>query len=462
MDLALPVVIAVVCISGVGLALILFAGRRRPGRARARARFRQRDRNSVLKEANRRLASNSKDPEALAALGDLYYSEQAWDKAFKTYELLADLCGSNPDLDEFEVNFRYGMSALKLQRLDEAYKGFLIARTFKQDNFEVNFNLGYLEFQRRAYEKAVALLRQAAAQNPENALAQRYLGHTLFRLKSYKEALAALKRAIDLEPEDKESIFAVAEAYYELGQAENAIKIFSHLRTDPQMGPGAALFAGTIHLNQHQYPKAIMDFEIGLKHQGIKIEILVELKYRLAAAYLKQQEISRAVTILNEIQSIYPNYRDVVQQLERYQELNANRNLQTYLIAPTSEYVTLCRRLVLTFFPQAKIKITDISVIRNEYADILADVETKKWQDVVMFRFIRSTGAVGELTLRDLYAKIKEMKAGKGYCITAGSFSDEARRFVEARLIDLIEKSGLIKVLNSIDNAAATGILVEV
>jgi len=463
MELAIPIAItAVVCLSGVALFVVLAGGKKGGRSAGPKRRFKAKDRNAILKDANKRLAGNSKDPEALLELGELYYVEQAWDKAFKTYETLADLCGSSTELDEFEINFRYGMAALKIHRLDDAYKGFLIARTFKQDNFEVNFNLGYLEFQRRNYDKAVVLLKQAASQNPENTLAQRYYGHALFRLKSYKEALAALKKAIDLEPEDKESIFAVAETYYELGQAENAIKIFSHLRTDPSLGPNAALFAGTIHLNQHQYPKAIMDFELGLKHQGIKIETLVELKYRLAAAYLKQQEISRAVGLLNEIQAAYPNYKDVVNQLDRYQELNANRNLQTYLIAPTSDYVTLCRRLVLTFFPGAKIKITDISVIRNEYADILADVETKKWQDNVMLRFIRSTGAVGELTLRDLYAKIKEMKAGKGYCITAGTFSDEARRFVEARLIDLVEKPGLVKVLNSIDNAAASGILVEV
>lgn len=452
MTLGLPVAIAAVALAAVALVMILISGRIR-GKARPlkRKKINSQDRNAILKDANRRLASNAKDPEALMALGDLNYREMAWDKALKIYETLADMCGSSPDLDEFEISFRMGMSALKLQKLEEAYKGFLIARTVKQDVFEVNYNLGYLEFQRKAYEKAQVLLKQASSQNPENAPALRYYGHTLFRLKKYKEALTALRAAVDLEPEDKESLFAMAETYFELAQSENAIKIFSHLRTDPALGPNAALFAGTIHLNQHQYPKAIMDFEIGLKHQGIKIETLVELKYRLAAAYLKQQEIARAVSILIEIQSMYPNYKDVATQLERYQELNANRNLQIYLIAQTSEFVTLCRKLVGSFFPHAKIKVVDISVIKNEYADILTDVETSKWQDQIMFRFMRSTGSVGELALRDLYAKIKEVKAGKGYCLTAGTFSDEAKHFVEARLIDLIEKPALVRSLNAIN-----------
>jgi tetratricopeptide (TPR) repeat protein len=391
-----------------------------------------------------RLASNTKDAEANLALGDLYYREQAWDKAAKTYEILADLCGSNPELDEFEINFRMGISSLKLQKLDDAYKAFLIAHSIKQDNFEVSFNLGYLEFQRRAYEKAVVLLKQAVSMNPEHALAMRYYGHTLFRLKAYREALGILKRAADLEPDDKESLFTMAETYYELGQVESAIKIFNHLRTDAALGPNAALFAGTIHMNQRQYPKAIMDFEIGLKHPSIKIETLVELKYRLAAAYLKTQDIGRAVSILNDIQATYPNYKDVGELIARYKELYDNRNLQVYMISQTSDFVTLCRRLVASFFPEAKVKITDISVIRNEYADILADIEDKKWQDDVLFRFIRTTGTVGEFTLRDMYAKIKEVKAGKGFCLTAGQFSEEAKRFVEARLIDLIEKPALI------------------
>jgi tetratricopeptide (TPR) repeat protein len=453
MTLGLPIAIAAVALAAVALLMILISGRIRGKTGPLkRKKINHQDRNAILKDANRRLASNAKDSEALMALGDLNYREMAWDKALKIYETLADMCGSSPDLDEFEISFRMGMSALKLQKLDEAYKGFLIARTVKQDVFEVNYNLGYLEFQRKAYEKAQVLLKQASTQNPENAPALRYFGHTLFRLKKYREALTALRAAVDLEPEDKESLFAMAETYFELGQAESATKIFSHLRTDPTLGPNAALFAGTIHLNQHQYPKAIMDFEIGLKHAGIKIETLVELKYRLAAAYLKQQEIARAVSILIEIQSMYPNYKDVASQLERYQELNANRNLQIYLIAQTSEFVTLCRKLVGSFFPRAKIKIVDISVIKNEYADILTDVETSKWQDQIMFRFMRSTGSVGELALRDLYAKIKEVKAGKGYCLTAGTFSEEAKHFVEARLIDLIEKPALVRSLNAINS----------
>ncbi len=414
-------------------------------------KFKAKDHAQILKEANRRLAQNPKDVDALQALGEVYYTEQSWEKAFKIYETLMEVAAGNPDIDEFAINRRYGLSALKLNRLDEAYKGLVVAHAVKQDDFETCYNLGFLEFQRRMYEKAILYLRQAVRANPEHSFTLRYLGHSLFKTKNYKEALGVLKRAVDLQPEDKESIFAMGECQYELGQLDQAIRIFSHLRADPALGPSAALFAGTIHLNQRQFQKAVMDFEIGLRHPDIKVEVLVEIKYRLAASYLKEQEIAKAVNLLNEIQQIYPNYKDVPAQLARYKELNSNRNLQTYLLSATSDFITLCRKITLTFFPKAKVKITDISVNKNDWADILAEVETSRWSDVVLFRMIRSTGTIGELILRDFHARIKDLKAGKGYCITAGVFSDEAKKFVEARLIDLMEKDKLMGLLNNID-----------
>lgn len=444
--------IVIVLVSTLLLILVL-SGKKNSTPEEKKRKKRTKGRDALIKDANRRLAQNPKDPEALLTLGEIYYHDEIWDKAFKTYETLVELCGANPDMNEFEINMRYGLAALKLNLVEEAYKGLVIARSFQQNNFEVNYNLGILEFQRKNFDKAVQLLQQARTQDPEHALTLRYLGHAHFKLHRYREGLVLLRKAVDLVPDDKESIYAMGECYYELGQAEQAIKIFTHLRPDPVLGPSASLFAGTIHINQHQYTKAIMDFEIGLKHENVKSEIVLELKYRLAMAYLRLQEIGRALNYLNEIQQINPNYRDVPALIGKYQELNSNKNLQIYLMAPTGDFVTLCRKVVLNFFPRAKVKITNIAVNKNEWVDILTDVDTPKWSDVVMFRFIRSTGSVGELTLRDFHAQLKDVKAGKGLCITAGTYTDEAKKYVEARLIDLYDKNKLGALLKGIDGS---------
>ena len=455
-----PILIVIIILAAVLIVLSMISGGKNEHRGDRKKKGRTKGREALLKEASRRLAQNPKDPESLSTLGDIYYGEEAWDKALKTYEVLVELCGSNSDLDEFEINMRFGMAAMKLGRNDDAYKGLVIARTLNQSNFEVNYNLGYLEFLKKNYDKAIQLLQQARTQDPEHAATLRYLGHAHFRGQNYREALALLRKAIDLEPEDKDSLYAVAECFYEINQTEQAIKIFTHLRPDPVLGPNASLFAGTIHMNQHQFAKAIMDFEIGLKHENLKLEVGMELKYRLAMAYLKQQEIGRSLTFLREIQSAYPNYKDVPILIAKYQELNANKNLQIFLMAPTGDFVTLCRKVALAYFPRAKVKIVDISINKNEWADILAEVETRKWSDVVLFRFIRTSGTVGVLTLRDFHSRIKEVKAGKGYCLTTGGFSDEAKKFVVARLIDLVEKDRIGKILDSVD-ASVTSLPIE-
>ncbi len=454
MDL-LPIIIPVAVVIIIGLIIFSINFNKEKVKKRKKPK-KQKDRNTILKDANRKLAQNPKDSEALLSLGNLYYSEEAWEKAMRTFGVLVDMCATNSDLDEFDITTKYGLSAMRVGDHEEAYKSLVIARTMNDEVFEVNFNLGYLEYLRKNYEKAAGLLSAAVKEKSEHVPSLKHFGLSLFKLKKYQEALVMLRKTLDLEPDDKEALFMMAQCYFYLGQSDKAIKIFTHLRPDPKMGPGAALFAGTINLNSRQFDKAVMDFEIGLRHKDIKRDTEMELKYRLSAAYIKQQELSLALKILKEIQEVIPGYRDVQQQIDHYSELNANANLQTFLIAATSEFVTLCRRVAISFFPNAKVKIVDISVQKAEYADIIAEVNAKKWEDVVVFRFVRTTNTVGELLLRDLYTKIKEVKAGRGFCITAGNFTEGAVQFVEARLIDLIEKEALLNKLHILDSAKAS------
>jgi hypothetical protein len=183
---------------------------------------------------------------------------------------------------------------------------------------------------------------------------------------------------------------------------------------------------------------------------------MVDLRYRLAQAYISKNDIARAMPLLQMIQTDTPGYKDVTVLIGKYQEMNANRNLQIYLMASSADFVALCRKIVMTYFPKAKVKITNIQVNKNEWADIQAEVDTPKWSDLIMFRFIRTQGSIGELIVRDFHSHLKEVKAGKGVCITVGIFSEEAKRYTEARLIDLIEKDKLTAMLNTVDARAAT------
>jgi tetratricopeptide (TPR) repeat protein len=452
----IPVLVGVVSLVLVVSIFLLFMSRTRTSPVRGGKRSRG-DNEAIIKDANRRLAQNPNDLQALNSLAGAYFDDQNWDKAMRAYESLTDQIASNtPGIDSFEVYLRYGKSARNLNLLEQAYRGFSVARTFRQDNFEVNYELGALEFERKNYEKAVQLLQGARVQDPDNPAVLRYLGHALFRLKKPKDAMNFIRKAIDLAPDDKESLYTLAECYHEANQIEQALRIFNHLRADPVMGPNSCLITGTIHLDTRQYELAIQDFEIGLRHQNIKADILVELRYKLATTYIKLNDIGKAIPHLKQIQSENSSYKDVNILLTKYIELNANRNLQTFLMGSSADFVALCRKIVMTYFPRARVKILSISVNKNEWADILAEVDTPKWSDLIMFRFIRTQGSIGELIVRDFGSHLKDVKAGKGICITVGNYTDEAKRYTEARLIDLIEKDKLQAILNSLDAKTAS------
>ena len=406
---------------------------------------------ALQKDANRKLTQNPKDAGALSTLAEIYFGEEKFDKALRTYEILIDLCATQKEIDEFDVTLKYALSAMELKRFTEAFKALMICRGMKQDIFEVDYNLGYLFFRQKSYEKSASLLLKARKTNSEHYLCTRYLGHSLFQINKIKEASLLLRKTIDMEPNDKESLFVLAQAYNTLGQQEQALRIFTHLRPDPVMGPNATLFAGKINLKLNREDKAIMDFEIGLRHEAISKDVRTELQYNLALTYIKKQDLGKALGQLKELNSKVKGYKDVITLINRYDELNKNRNLQTYLIGPTSDFVTLCRKLSATFYPQATVKVIDISVQKGQYSDILTEVNTKKWDDTVLFRYIRSTGQVGEFILRDLYSKTKEVKAGRGFCVTAGDFTEGAHRFVEARLIDLIDKKQLMEKMERLE-----------
>jgi tetratricopeptide (TPR) repeat protein len=434
----------VVLIIGWYFMIVVPNAKKKPGSGKTK------DRASVLKDATRRLAINSKDPEALMALADVYFGDNDFEKASKTYSILSTMTSSNPNLDTYLINLRSGLCSLKLGQTEEAYKSLLIAKAVRGEAFEVNYNLGVIEYQRKAYEKALSCLRAAAAVSADHPGTMKYLGESLYRLKSYKDAVGYLRKAMDAEPNDKECLFYLAQTYFELGQAENAVQIFTHLRPDPDVGPQAALFAGTIHYNARQYDKAIEDLEIGVRHEKVSPEMLLEMKYRLASAYTQSQNMEAALRQYRDIRNINPAYRDVVEQIRRLSEFNTNKHLQVYMMAPISEFVALCRSLTGTFFPKAAIKVVDVTVEKNDYADITCEVSTSKWDDTIVFRFLRSGGQVGELFIRDMQVRLKEMHAGRGFCVTAGTFTPTAKQFVEARLIDLIEKEALLRAMTAL------------
>jgi tetratricopeptide (TPR) repeat protein len=448
MDSIIPILIAVIT-GGVFLLFLMLRGAIKPKKGKNHTLV-NKNQNAVIRECNKKLTHDPHNISALSTLADIYYANQNWEKAFPLYDSLYNLSSVHIEIDPKKMALRQGICALKCDKIDEGMKGLVSAYHLAPDEFETNFYLGSAFYQKKDYDKAIACLKKAHISSPDASEVNAPLGFSFYMAKRYKESLPFLRHVLDENPENKEALFDLATAMDESGYGDKALKVFMHLRPDPKFGASSCIEAGKMHARLKQYEAAVQDYEIGLKLEAVPLDQQSQLRYYLAASYISLNNISRALLYLRQIQDTSPNYKDVPALLQRYQELNQNSNLQTYMLAGTSDFVALCRKFVTAYYADAFVKIEDIS-IATESIEMLCSVETSKWEDNELFRFYRNTGAIGELFVRDFHSKLRDIKCDRGFCVTAGTFTEEAHKYAEGRPVDLIEKTKLVSILKKID-----------
>lgn len=428
--------------------LTLFMGKNGGGSTKDK-KTSNRNKAQIIKEANKKLAKNPHDPAGLIPLGDVYFSSQIWDKAYLIYNDLSKLDSKSGFVNLDECFLRLGISALQLGKNPEAVQALVSAYKINSVSFENNFYLGKAMFNQKLYEKSVPLFKKAILAKPESTGVYFLLAQSLYFAKKYRECLSFFKKALDEDPSNKEALFNMLDAMFQEGRGDRAIKIFMHLRADPVYGARSCLRAGIFHTKINDLNSAIQDYEIGLKHENEPSDIRVEIEYNLARCYFEKNQIAKGLALLKAIRNSVQNYKDVNSLINRYQELSQNNNLQIYISANSNDFVTLCRKFILTKYKNSNVKIQNIE---NDslYTDILTEIFAATWQDVVLFRFFRTTGSVGEIYIREFHEHMNDVNAERGFCVSAGIFSEESKKYIEGRPIDLIEKTELTKILKQI------------
>lgn len=440
----MSILIAVVIVVAFGAIMLAIATKKKGGKGKSKGRA------QIIRDASRKLSQDPHNPDGLIPLGELYYNERAWDKAYPLYETMMAVAPAHREIDPFKASLRQGICALKLNKIPEAFKGLGAAYAINKQDFDVNYYLGYACYKNNEFEKAIPLFKKAFIIRVDAPNLASYLGLSLYKGKHYKESLSYLKRALDENPENKEILFSMADAMNEGGYADKAMKVFMHLRPDPEFGAKSCLAAGLFHLKSNQSDKAMQDFEIGMKHQNVPADIMLEIRYRYANACFMTNSITKGLDALKEISAVNPNYKDVPQLQARYQELNKNKNLQIYLMAPSSDFVSLCRRVAIQNYKRGTAKIIDVAVAQ-ETVEVVLHVDYVRSEEAHIFKFFRTQGSIGEMPVRDFYGRVTDSKLDKGFMVSAGIYSEEARRFSEGRPIELYEKDMLIKLLKKVD-----------
>lgn len=427
-----------------------FIGKKNKNYRSSSDRIRKRGSSNVIREAEKKLSRDPHNINALETLGEVYYTEKNWEKAWTIYKTLHDIAPSHVEIDIVKCTLRMGIAAFNLEKYEDAAKSFMVSLKRDPENFEANVYLGKSFNKLENYDKAIFCFKKARMVNPEDNEVNALLGISFFNFQKYREALPFLKRVIDEDPNNKEVLFDLAVSMSECGMGDKALKIFVHLRPDPLYGPQSCLEAGKMHERSKDFASAIKDYEIGLKLQYVPEQILFQIKYRLASTYIAMNDISNALIYLKQIQNAKSGYKDVDILVDRYSELNQNKNLQTYLLSGTSDFVALCRKIILSYYKDSFVKVEDVQVA-SECVEIICSVENSKWEAKQMFRFYRNQNALGDIYVREFHSKLRDAKCDGGFCMTMGSFSESAHKYTEGRPIDLIEKEELVKILKRIN-----------
>lgn len=452
MDLSIliPVLIAlIVSISVIVIGIIVKGGKAKEKTGKPNNRIQRKGVGAVIKEYEKRLAHDPHNISALQGVGDVYFEQRNWERVWGVYKNLYDLSTAHTEIDVATATLRMGIAAYNLKKYDDALNSLVIAAKKNPDSYEANFYLGRSFFEKNINDKAIICFKKCRLIAPEKTECYEFLGRAFYNIQKYKDSLPFLKKALDERPDQKELLFDMAVAMSECGMADKALKVFVHLRPDPQFGALSCLEAGKMHEKIKDYKTAIQDYEIGLKLPGIPEQTLLQIKYRCATSYIATNNITKGLQLLKQIQSIHSGYKDVDSLILRYTELNQNKNLQTYLLAGTSDFVALCRKFISAYYTDGYVKFEDVAVA-SESIEIIGSVESAKWEAKVIFRFYRTQTVIGDIYIREFHTKMRDSKCDSGFCVTMSSFSESAHKYIEGRPIDLIEKDQLCKILKKI------------
>lgn len=404
---------------------------------------------ALVKEAEKKLVKDPHNIPALETIGEIYYQDKNWEKVWGVYKTLYDLSAAHIEIDVAKSTLRMGLSAFYQNRIEDAVNVLMVTIKKDPDNFEANLVLGRVLLQKNIIDKAAYCLKKAKTLMPENNEVNALLGKCLFKMQKYRESLQFIKQALEESPDNKELLYDMAVAMSECGLSEKALKVFIHLRPDPEFGPLSCLEAGKMHERVKDFQNAIKDYEIALRHQNMNEQLAIQIKYRLGNTYIAMNNISQGLVYLKQVQMMKAGYKDTDSLVSRYAELNQNKNLQIYLLSGTSDFVALCRKLISVFFKESFVKIEDIQVTSG-FVEIVCNAENVKWESKQIFRFYRTQNIIGDLYIREFHGKIRDTKCDNGVCVTVGSFSESAHRFVEGRPLTLVEKDELTKMLKKI------------
>ncbi|MFQ5681070.1 MAG: tetratricopeptide repeat protein, partial [Candidatus Omnitrophota bacterium] len=358
---------------------------------RAKALFFKQEYLKSLKELNkllRRGRNNGIADEVLYWLAEVYLKVEDYSQAGKYYQRLRNEFRGSPYRRDADYGFAWCL--FKQKRFASAQKGFSayirnyphspLLPTAMLNRAESLYNLGRFEAAVGAYKKTLDIL--SGIDSPRQARDMAYLGLAWSYIHGgkYASAREALKKASLKRggPDYADLLFARAKVALGAKDPEQAISLCDDLiknYSDYDLIPEVCSAKARALCSLLRYQEAIGVYERLLSVIGGKDkEFLVDIRYNLVYAYLKNGDFIPAITQLNEISSDDSlaediRYSALAQIADIYRDLGEYRKaLQAYKRLPQdNEYARFQAGLCYLKVGEIKKALIGLTDFRKEF-----------------------------------------------------------------------------------------------
>jgi tetratricopeptide (TPR) repeat protein len=182
----------------------------------------------ILKDV---IAQDTKDLEAIMALGNIERGRKKFADCAQTYSLGIESLPTNNDKANSVYYYYRGICEERSKQWPKAEADMRKALELQPEQPHVLNYLGYSWIDQGInLDEGMKMIKHAVEQRPDDGYIVDSLGWAFFRIGNYEEAVKNLERAIDLKPEDPTINDHLGDAYWRIGRALEAKFQWAHAR----------------------------------------------------------------------------------------------------------------------------------------------------------------------------------------------------------------------------------------
>jgi len=405
---------------------------------------------NAIKIAKRIISKDSKNFEAHYYLGKAYIKDNKKELALMEFKQVNENALFGEGIDEIPFRKEYGQLLLDYRQTAEALKNYILLTKLDPKTADNFYNLGLLYKKINRYDMAMDCMKKTILLDKRHGKAHAELGLLYFRLKQYAEARSEIDIAIKLSPDNYSSYYYLGKIQKESLDIITALKSFEKAQRDPELKLKAIIEHGSCYMLANRLENAAVDFQraIELDKTDSNPETLYA-RYFLASCYEKNRKLDSAIKQWEAIYNRNRSFKDVAAKLSEYKDLNANDFLKDYLTCNNEKFGEICKNTA-----ENGLKMEIISCDLKKWGCEITAVDKREdsWMAVKkmvsLLRFYREPKPIEENIVMDSIESLRKTSAMKSYIFSPSGFSNSAKRYIESRPVELIDKPKLEKILS--------------